>query len=717
MAKSHEAPLSTKAETNGRKLPGRVVLLVLVAFVAIFLDFESSSLSIYRTQHIDGNQVAVDTLHAEVQELGRMQRYQLEQQWGDYTRRANVTEPTGPETIVIEEEPVGNSSLISAPSSNTTMTESTVPLVFPNASIEEIVVAEDWSVSHSDQVNITATQSSNFSKPVVNEGLAVEEEIVVASSDQCFPYNTKAWLHGLHVGNADFNLTDDFVYQQILNPKNLLAPEVFTQLSSQTICHSESRFRQASNTDWDVTNEKLVEEWAFRLIYMAIHHHQHEPAAFEAEARQACLRDELNIPKMDYECPSAKFLVTNIADGGFGASFRLGAVGAILMGIATNRVTVFVNNFSGGAPFLKKPTLLASCPRRDMQCFFLPATPCTVLAEDLRNATVMPEVDARDLRRQGILNKPEYFDAKVLVVEPRLNPPKKWSIQAKIQDRLHEIALQLIGSIRQSVTPAQIEVLEAAAARIKVDKGLGNDISSENSTEYNFSNRYSKSAHAALLYLMRPNMNYQQHSDDIVSNIIPADLDRSLSIGLPIRASDKCDAESICYGFETYMTLMRRMWGDRLQPTPGTKKGEIFLTTEDRVVMQSRHEYERNDSFPYRFIVNENDVFQGSGEPSLFKDRADSIMLASIVSMKLQLQSKFLVVNCCSNFHLIIFDLFLEGCGAVSDSQPMCLQEHPDPQFHICCGWTRSSECEDVRARRKEAMQENEALGPNTTLV
>jgi hypothetical protein len=114
----------------------------------------------------------------------------------------------------------------------------------------------------------------------------------------------------------------------------------------------------------------MVEEWTFRLIYMAIHHRRHDPAALEAQARHACLGDERNVSKLDFECPSSKFLVNaSIADGGFGASFRLGAVGAFSMGIATGRVTVFVNNFSGGAPFLRKPTLLASCPRRDMQCF------------------------------------------------------------------------------------------------------------------------------------------------------------------------------------------------------------------------------------------------------------------------------------------------------------------------------------------------------------
>jgi hypothetical protein len=132
-------------------------------------------------------------------------------------------QPIGPETIVIE----GTSSRLTPDKcaffSNATMTGSRVPLVIPNASIEEIVVTEDLSVTQNEQVNVTATQSSNFS--IKNEALG--EEIVINSSDECFPYNTRAWLHGHRVGNADFNITDDFVYKQILNPTNLLAPEMF----------------------------------------------------------------------------------------------------------------------------------------------------------------------------------------------------------------------------------------------------------------------------------------------------------------------------------------------------------------------------------------------------------------------------------------------------------------------------------------------------------
>ena len=85
----------TKAQTNGRKLPGRVVLLGLVAFVVIFLDFESNSLADYGAKldtstRFDAHQVAAiassagttlsQTHHAE-DDLGRIQRHQLQQQW------------------------------------------------------------------------------------------------------------------------------------------------------------------------------------------------------------------------------------------------------------------------------------------------------------------------------------------------------------------------------------------------------------------------------------------------------------------------------------------------------------------------------------------------------------------------------------------------------------------------------------------------------------
>jgi hypothetical protein len=44
-------------------------------------------------------------------------------------------------------------------------------------------------------------------------------------------------------------------------------------------------------------------------------------------------------------------------------------------------------------------------------------------------------------------------------------------------------------------------------------------------------------------------------------------------------------------------------------------------------------------------------------------------------------------VNCCSNFHVLLADLLAAGCGAASEHALHCLQEHPDPQYQVCCGW------------------------------
>mmetsp|Transcript_5138 Transcript_5138/g.8437 ORF Transcript_5138/g.8437 Transcript_5138/m.8437 type:complete len:742 (+) Transcript_5138:42-2267(+) len=702
--------VTTKAESNGRQLPGRVVLIGLVSFVAIFLDFESSSLTAFRgaarsdVSDFDAQQSGIMKQGGGVregEELGRMQQYQLEKQWDDYTRRVNHLNATsGPEEIVIEEEEEPN---------HLNATQS-APLRVSNASslVEVIIIEAVNETIKQPSTNRTSKKKKRKSNNNVTEQI-VAIDVSVDSPSECFPHNSKAWMTGTRWSNADVNLTDDFVYHQILTDSPLLHPSYFKTIASQTICHEDSRFRNPSSDEWDIQNDALIDEWEVRLLYLAIHHYNHAPAVPEARARQACSRDATStIPKMDYECPNAKFLVANIAPSGLGAAFRLGAVSTILMAIATDRIPIFVNNLDGGgAKFLKNPSQLASCPRGDHQCFYLPTTPCTLLAKDIRNAMVLPEYDARDLRRQGILFNTTYADATILVTEPRLNPPKQWSIQTKIQAKLYAIAMQLIDGMRDAAPPAQLQVLEAAAARIQLDNATiaYGENKNASSTEYIYSNRYTKTAHATLMYLMRPNRHYQRLSDEIVASVVPKDVDRSRSIGLPIRGSDKCTAESLCYGFDTYMKLVNRMWEEQLKggDDDGNKtKGELFLTTEDKTILEARKAYARNDSFPYRFIVNQKDVLQGSGKPKSYKDRADAIMLSSIVSMKLQLQSKFVVGNCCSNFHLMIFDMVREGCGAVRDSQAMCLQEHPDPEFHICCGWTRTDECDRIHEGRAE---------------
>ena len=715
-----QKPVTTTAETNGRKkLPGRVVLFAFVAFAVIFLDFESDSLANYgarrdSTTGFDSHQVAVTSpgttskSHAE-DDLGIIQSHQLQQQWLVYMRRMNDTQMTGPETIIVDPEPLqpyadGNHSRKSA--IFVTDLDSTQSLDLANVSIEEIVAIDESNFTKAEQLNFGARFSSvnDTVSPDNSTTISLEELITVETSSQCFPYNSNQWLHGSRWSNADSNLTEDFVYKQIKIP-NPLDPAWLMHHSSQTICHAESRFRNPFSTVvWDVTNEKLIDEWEFRLLYMAIHHHQHSPAILEANARQACHNEELQVSKMDYECPSSQFLVSNVVPSGLGISIRKGAVNTILMAIATNRISMFVNNFSGGASFFKTHSHSESCYRGDIQCFFLPSTPCTVLVDDLKNATILPKEGVRNILRQGKIRMPKYADARILAMESILDPLNHPSMHEMVQRRLHTIALQLIDGIRKSTQPEQILVLETAAARIKMDNSF--DVRNTNNTTSTYDNRYSKTAHAALMYLMRPNAKYQQMSDEIVSHAIPKDFDQSLSIGLSIfGVSDDCIADGRCHGFDTYMTLVRHLWDDQgMGSLSSEKKGELLLSADDTVIANASHMYEYDESFPFRFTFNDNVTLQDPHYINSYGDEDVGLLptLTSIVSMKMLLRSKILIGNCCSSAadedrgrqwrrrfihddHLALLDLFHEGCGAVPNGQIICLQDYPDPQFHLQC--------------------------------
>jgi hypothetical protein len=71
----------------------------------------------------------------------------------------------------------------------------------------------------------------------------------------------------------------------------------------------------------------------------------------------------------------------------------------------------------------------------------------------------------------------------------------------------------------------------------------------------------------------------------------------------------------------------------------------------------------------------------------------DDIMLSAISSLKLQLHARHTVGNCCSNFHLLLFDFLEEGCGPAKDQNVECLQDNEAPEYRLCCLWSKTDEC------------------------
>merc|ERR1712176_523975 len=122
----------------------------------------------------------------------------------------------------------------------------------------------------------------------------------------------------------------------------------------------------------------------------------------------------------------------------------------------------------------------------------------------------------------------------------------------------------------------------------------------------------------------------------------------------------------------------------------------IILTSESSKILRSRFQFQRNNTFPFKFIVNENDVTQGTGRPNHFQKissniTSDEVMLSTVMALKMQLLGQSTILNCCSSFHKVILSFLRRGCGAVQMNHFECLQDNENPLFRLCCHYSRTS--------------------------
>jgi hypothetical protein len=318
---------------------------------------------------------------------------------------------------------------------------------------------------------------------------SVSTKTKAASSSSCSSINTninsQAWLQGPRISNAPQQDADGKDIDYLMDP-NLL--EYLPELTKQTICHADGRFRSttsmntsttatatatATATTWNASDAQLVQDWELKLIYASLHDIMHAPARDEYEARRSC--PERSVPRQDYECPNTKYLVTSIPDQGLGASVRLGAMAHILMGIASDRIPLLLANTKPHGPgWLQGPWKLVSCARGDFQCVFMPTTPCTIEAGALNDATVLAESEVRPFRKSGVMDA-KFRNDKVVMARSSVMPAKMdkfVGMHMKIRQKFHFKAMELIERYQQnassntSIDRQKIEVLTKAAKRI-----------------------------------------------------------------------------------------------------------------------------------------------------------------------------------------------------------------------------------------------------------
>jgi hypothetical protein len=349
--------------------------------------------------------------------------------------------------------------------------------------------------------------------------------------------NSDRWLKGPRYGNLhdDPFLTDDLAQHMILNLKNVLAKDSgMPAVLGQSICHADSRFLNSTQPAEVSYDDRTVRLWAVKLIYLAVHYHQHRLAVPEAVARYSSdnsqcpsseqLQQKHGVGIFDYECPNAKYIVMPLCGNGLGANVRGGMVVALLMGLITDRIVLFVNNAKEGNSYLRSNWLLASCPRKDYQCFFWATSPCTVTQDELKNAYSLGQPEYRDIMKKN--KRPKSIEHhKVWTFNSQFMPVS--GLPDHAAETLYQYALTMIASVPEAENPEYVKLLKRAAETIRT---------ADNPRDgYNYAAANMKVHHALTFYSMRPNPRYTDELNQIMSHIIPSNFQPENSVGLPIR--------------------------------------------------------------------------------------------------------------------------------------------------------------------------------------
>lgn len=528
---------------------------------------------------------------------------------------------------------------------------------------------------------------------------AVPEKNVTAT---CFAHNSARWLEGPRHGNAqDALMEDDYGEQMILRIDHLLDDAL--SVLQQSICHKDSRFLQVLQVESPSTTLRI---WSVRLIYLAIYYHQHLPARAEARLQSkdpSCQqgRKDQGLAAYDYECPDTKYLVVSLWNNGIGANMEHVAIPTLMAGLALNRTVLFVSNAPDGPNWIiKLPWSLASCPRRDPQCFFAPISPCVPTVAELAAVSQLKKHQKAQLFANGTL--PAEYENNRVVYMLALHKFGSDHLGGKVKPTLHKIAHALVDQL--PANDSRRPLLRQAADYILEQDGKRKG--------YDYVGATSKIRHAMAFYAMRPNLSYQQRINQVLRDVLPADFNANDAVGLPIRASDKCLRESECLTFDQHMRVATKMW-NRHGPNTEISDPSLVFTTESTAMQAEQRLFASNtlarSRFPaFRFVTNSHDVTPDSGRFSNVAKNvtADEAMLSAISSLQLQLTARVSIGNCCSNYHRMLQDYLSEGCGAASDSYFHCLQEEDDPELRVCC--FKSKNC--IESRQRQIMERNSSL-------
>ena len=530
--------------------------------------------------------------------------------------------------------------------------------------------------------------------------------------------NSKAWLEDIRLSNANDELeqhehevglmTDEFVHNLILHSAPMDTVDGSLSVLNQTMCPDKSPFMT-----WEEDHEALqkanstsnaIIQLAFRLSFLALHENQFGPARNEALARRqrprrngasntnsasasASVLEQNNVGVFDYECdPDTQYLVAAHSDAtGFGYATKE-FMPHINLAMSTGRVLLIMNSVPYGPKWIRNKYRAASCARQDLQCMFLPMSPCVLSKTDLENATQLVKEDYEHYQKTGKL--PDELDNKKVILSYHLLGG--WGGPSSVSTR--EGYMRIISSF--------YEKSDSTRTRSSIDIAAGWNLNEDilDKVKEVIMNDTWFLDHVMRSYMLRPNLTTQQNITRTLNRILPADFNPESSIGLAIRAGDKCIEESQCMPFSDYAQLIREFAAKRTLARTGDNTTEsslydtVVLTSESRAMLDAaRFNYTGKEDFPFRFIINDKDVMQGHGSAIDFGNTTadynqDDVMLSSLTSIQMQMLSESTVLNRCSNFHRMIQSLLLMGCSGSKNNYMETLLQNDNPAFRMKCG-------------------------------
>ena len=567
--------------------------------------------------------------------------------------------------------------------------------------------------------------------------------------------NSRRWLQGPRYRNfhEDSGINhNDYIQHNVLSLPHLLNNDtVIQQLFQQTLAVNDSHF--LTFHDYNISNNhptdaKEIHLWTLRLLYLVLHVHQHMPALAEAQERQKKKQQQQqhhhrnskdgifsqfqDVGSFDYECGgtggsktsstttsnSPQYLLANVQNFGIGADVYWSFVPAYKAGLAVNRIVHFVHQYlpashtndnDNAKELVVVPEKYrtgwtqASCRRKDYQCIFAPSSPCVPTLDDIEQGYVLNKIELRDLFLKGTL--PTKVQNTTVVFMVADEDDIVWVPNKRLAGKTEQATKRILNNLI-ATTLSKDDPRLPMFRKVQFGPAL--------------SQRESM-LHAFAYYALRPRPDQAQRIETYLHDSLPENFNPRYTVGLPVRASDKCKEESECLTFVQHMEVVQAEWkklyrskninknmssttAEATTALPAQPQSIIFTTEskdmfQEQTVYQHQHQHELNTTF----IINKHDVMPNTGYYQ--GDQADDILLSALTTLKLQLYSRLTVANCCSNFARTIRYFTQGGLGVALSRQDQphlfrCLQDVDDPRYHLCC-W-KENEC---LQKKQEAIQ------------